>query len=312
MTIKYTNTIITARHRRLGPLRLIHQNLVPWLCLEDLARFLDTSPGQLSRLLCGVPEVLHIVGCRFIQMGKNSLPRKFKQPDLQRWINATLTHSGLKGPFHKFKASKSAHAASGDLTVRLDVLYKLCEDSLSYHEWKRDLLGQVQEAGERVAEVSLAIEADRIPQEDARITLICQAPTSNKERALWVALYEALKGWHTQTSLNQAVDLAEALIPDSFDTIDAAALHEFLQISDPFDVWLNEQIYWQELRPGKEYFIEGGLRFLPLGSTSTRIVSTRMSMACADAIISRVRTPRGASLRYLIEHEREYAEPAEV
>jgi hypothetical protein len=310
MTPKYTNTISTARHRRLGPLQLIHINLEPWLCLEDLARVLEVSSQKLSGILQTHPQVPHVTGCHFIQMSKNSLPRKLKQPAVQRWINRILNDSGLKGPSASAKASKSARK-SINLTVRLDIIHKICEDTFTFEEWKDYLLSQFVRSEENFVEISAAFEMDRIPEETARVTMICQAPDIAHSRSLWVALYEAQRGWHTQSSLEHAVDLAEALIPDDSDTVDAGALHEFLQITDPFDVWFNSQIYWQKFKPGKDYFIEGGLRFLPLDNhPDGGSVQVRLSVKSADDIISRVKSPRGASMREMIELEKECLEAA--
>jgi len=305
MKVKYTNTITTARHPRFGPVRIIHINLEPWICLEDLARVAGSSSAALSSILKEQPQLAHASDCSFVHLTATSLPKPIRRLPALRWIKSILSCSGLTGPSSKTKARKSTRKKT-DLTISLKVLHRYCDDTMSYEEWKEDLRNQVVEAGVNVASITSAIRKDRIPQDDARITMICQATVSAPDRALWVVLHEAREGWHTQDSLEQAVNLAVALEPDSSNTVDVAAFHEFFQIADPLNLWLNEQIYWQKLKPGKDYFIEGGLRFLPRNQGANgETVRARLSMAFAEMIISRIQTPRGDSMREMIQLQKE-------
>jgi hypothetical protein len=76
-------------------------------------------------------------------------------------------------------------------------------------------------------------------------------------------------------------------------------------------VWFNSQIYWQKFKPRKDYFIEGGLRFLPLHDhLDDGSARARVSVKSFEDIIFRVRTPRGANMREMIQLEKECLEAA--
>ncbi|MBX3739979.1 MAG: antA/AntB antirepressor family protein [Akkermansiaceae bacterium] len=303
MQPEYTNHITTASHPRFGPLRLIHLDGEPWLCLIDINRILESTESAWGETLLSNRQVQHASGITFVRL---SLPvERLVAPrdELLDWLASILTsgwtgHSpacehadpGIKrGPRMKLVSS---------LTVDASSIYAFTDRPMAYADWLLDRETQFRTALPDKTAWASHFSIGRLPI----ITAAVEIDSLGQSELSWLArivLDEALHGWHTQDSLDRALTLCTKLQSDPSDQMDARALHAFLGIPASFPVWFNKQVYRDELVHGQDYFTSNVSRFLPIHEEdATFDVGPRFSVATAMSLMMRLPTLRGTSIRH--------------